>query len=65
MITILGYHISVIRPGSYYRPQIPKLYPKYRYRSREIKLTLVEKRRIAYELGYEFRDIAEEKGQTA
>lgn len=65
MVTILGYNISVIRPGSYHRPQVPKLYPKYRYRPREIKLTSAEKRRIAYELGYEFRSIAEEKGQTA
>lgn len=59
MVSILGQHISLIRPGTYYRHYVPKRRIKYRCKNRKIKLTAERKKEISHELGYRFIETAE------
>jgi len=62
-VTILGQHISLIRPERWKEPQVPEecVCPKQHTRAKTHKLTQAQKEEIAQEMGYTFVGEKDEK----
>ena len=57
-LTILGQHISLIRPERIYKPIVPKsVRKKQDFRCRTIKRSIEELRDLAHSLGYEWSEV--------
>lgn len=53
MVSILGENIRLVRPSLIHIPQVPKkLWKVKRRRCKNVKLSLLDKMRIAKEMGY-------------
>jgi len=55
-ITILGQHISLIRPERINKPLVPKKHRDYSSRPKTIKHTVQDLIRIAQEMGYQWKE---------
>ena len=55
-ITILGQHISLIRPERINKLRVPKKHRDYSSRPKTIKHTVQDLIRIAQEMGYQWKE---------